>query len=77
MMTIKHVTDHGESVDEARSVRSEYGGRPPGAEPTKVYADLNSDITASYDGGIVYVMNLHGATVAKYDMRPSVEPRAA
>jgi len=69
MFTVKHIVPNSfdEIIWEAESVR--YGISPTTQKPT-VWVEMNHEVTGSLDGGIVYVMNREGATIAKYDMRP-------
>ena len=60
MMTVKHITDSGETVLPCRSV--EY---LPHAATLKVMADDKQNMLT---GGKAFVMNDSGATVARYDL---------
>jgi len=71
MLTVKHVTANGENVWEAQSVNFEAGER------ATVTVHFEDGLAGSFDGGVIYVMNRHGATVAKYTLSTREMPMGA
>lgn len=72
MLTIKHVTELGERVWEAETVSYDIEERS-----TTVHAELANGGDVSFTGGVVYVMNSAGATVAKYTLSTREMPMGA
>lgn len=69
MLTIKHVTAAGELVQPAFQVRLERLAPVSTHNMTgMVVVDYEDGSTGQFEIGVLYVMNRHGATVAKYDM---------
>lgn len=71
MMTIKHVSDdQRENVFETIEVSYDPAHtREAGGPPSTVWArSIETDELVPFTGGIVYVMNAHGSTVARYNL---------
>ena len=80
MFTVKHThADFSETIHSADDVRYTPRQIPTPdqtSEPAPETVWVSSgDITMPLTNGIVYVMNDHGSTVAKYDMRSPIQPQ--
>lgn len=74
MFTVKHITPHGESINEADSfTMSKKGSLTITGELKKdtVYFSVPDVGHCTIDSGDVYVMNSAGNTVAKYHLEGS------
>ncbi|WP_267550350.1 hypothetical protein [Rhizobium rhizogenes] len=78
MMTVKHVDESGEeSVYPARSVNFvPKGSRKDDADHHTLWRYTEDGTAVPLTGGFVYVMNVNGNTVARYDLELSRLPKA-
>jgi hypothetical protein len=69
MLTIKHIEKGGsEGIIEAKSVHAPMDETPRKVRAFGVDDPMADEGVVTYGNGVVYVMNAHGSTVAKYDL---------
>jgi hypothetical protein len=72
MFTVKHQTESGDELYETADVTFTSGETP--ASSGAVWRRRGNELVPM-QGGVVFVMNEHGATVSKYDMRVMPQPQ--
>lgn len=71
-LTVKHIADDGrENVIPCSEARYYPQGDGDGRKKVRLDGMDAETSHGEFDNGLVYVMNAHGATIARYNLRPA------